>query len=61
MFKKFMTFAVGIALAGSLGAAAAQAEFKLDSRYTDSDGDLLSLIHISSPRDQRGSRMPSSA
>ena len=44
MFKKFMTFAVGIALAGSLGAAAAQAEFKLDSRYTDSDGDLIADI-----------------
>ena len=44
MFKKFMTFAAGTLLILGLGVEAAQAEFKLDSRYTDSDGDLIADI-----------------
>jgi len=42
-------------------------ENRLDQIYGDNEdlkteaAQMLSLIHISSPRDQRGSRMPSSA
>ena len=50
--------------AGELSSVAVTQAF-LD-RIQEIDGDIhaflhLSLIHISSPRDQRGSRMPSSA
>ncbi|MEX2407623.1 MAG: phosphate/phosphite/phosphonate ABC transporter substrate-binding protein, partial [Rhodovibrionaceae bacterium] len=39
-----MTFAVGAIFALGLGAETAQAEFSLDSRYSDSDGDLIADI-----------------
>lgn len=44
MLNRLMTFAVGAIFALGLGAETAQAEFSLDSRYSDSDGDLIADI-----------------
>ena len=44
MIKKFMMFAAASVFALGFGLEAAQAEFKLDPRYSDADGDLIADI-----------------
>ena len=44
MIKKFMMFAAASVFALGFGLEAAQAELKLDSRYSDADGDLIADI-----------------
>jgi phosphonate transport system substrate-binding protein len=44
MFKRLAGFAFTVAIFVALGATAARAEFTLDSRYVDADGDLIADI-----------------